>query len=159
MNSPEKASDYENVPKNNKSDAANYSVNNLEEQEEKFPLYEAACGATAQYAQVDKSRKSESQQYAQVDKSKKKEMQQYAVADKSRNNARNNTPLYAQVNKILNRNSNNYEAVCDPNEKSHYADIETSSTNRPPKMEKVETNYVEVAIRDDPYDEPPPKRN
>ena len=111
------------------------------EQEEKFPLYEATGGATAQYAQVDKS--------------KKKEMEQYAVVDKSRNN----TPLYAQVNKILKRNSNNYEAVGDPNEKSHYADIETSSTNRPPKMEKVETNYVEVAIRDDPYDEPPPKRN
>ena len=139
-------SDYENVPKNNKSDAANYTnMKNLQEQEEKFPLYEATGGATAQFAQVDKS--------------KKKEMQQYGVVDKSRNNAMNNAPLYAQVNKSLKRNSNNYEAVCDPNEKSHYADIETSSTNRPPKMEKVETNYVEVAIRDDPYDEPPPKHD
>ena len=143
--------------RNNKSDTANYiNVNNLQDQE-KFPLYEPACGATAQYAQVDKTKKNEVQQYAQVDKTK--EIQQYAVVDKSKNNTKNNTPLYAQVNKILNRNSNNYEAVGDPNEKSHYADIETSSTNRPPKMEKVETNYVEVAIRDDPYDEPPPKHN
>ena len=149
-------SDCENVPKNNKSDTANYiNVINVQEQEEKCPLYEAAGGATAQYSQMDKTKKNDVQQYAQVDKTKKKEMQQYSVVDKSKNNA----PLYAQVNKILNRNSNNYEAVGDPNEKSHYADIETSSTNRPQKMEKVETNYVEVAIRDDPYDEPPPKRN
>ena len=132
-------------------------MNNLQEQEERFPLYEAACGASAQYAKVDKTKKNEVQQYAQVDKTKKKEIQQYAVVDKSTNSAKNNKPLYAQVNKILKRNSNNYETVGDPNEKSHYADIETSSTNRPRKMEKVETNYVEVAIRDDPYDEPPPK--
>ena len=139
-------SDCQDVPKNNKNDTANYiNVINVQEQEEKLPLYEAAGGATAQYSQVDKTQK--------------KEIQQYAVVDKSRSNAKNNTPLYAQANKILKRNSNNYDAVVDSNEKSHYADIETSSTNRPPKLEKLETNYVEVAIRDDPYDEPPPKRN
>ena len=126
----------------------------MQKQEEKFPLYEAAGGATAQYAQVDKTKKNEIQQYAQVDKTKRKEIQQYTVVDKSRNNAKNETPRYAQVNKNLQRNSNNYETVGD-----HYAEIETTNTNRPRKIEKVETNYTEVSIHDEMDEEPPPKHD
>ena len=134
---PEEISAIRNIAGNNSRGTADYiNVNNSQNPEQQVTLYEAPTGTSAQYAKVDKI---QIQQYAQVDKSKK-----------------NNTPLYAHVNRILNRDSHNYESLSQPN-KSHYADIETTSTNRPPKMEKIEANYIEVEIRDDPDDESPPK--
>ena len=128
---------FRNIAGNNSRGTADYiNVNNSQNPEDQVTLYEAPTGASAQYAKVNKI---QIQQYSQVDDSKK-----------------NNKPLYAHVNKILNRSSHDYESLSQPN-KSHYADIETTSINRPPKMEKMEPNYIEVAIRDDPYDESPPK--
>ena len=50
----------------------------------------------------------------------------------------------------MKRDSHNYECLSQPDKsQSHYADIETSSTARPRKMEKVEPNYTEVTICDD----------
>lgn len=137
MMTPEEISAIRNTAGNNSRVTADYiNVNNSQNPEEQVTLYEAPTGASAQYAKVNKI---QIQQYAQVDKSKK-----------------NNAPLYAHVNRILNRDSHNYEPLSQPN-KSHYADIETTNTNKPPKMEKMEPNYIEVGIRDDPDDESPPK--
>ena len=67
----------------------------------------------------------------------------------------NNSPLYAKVK----RDSHKYESLSQSDKsQSHYADVETCSTARPRKMEKVETNYTQVTIFDDhPYDESPSK--
>ena len=79
----------------------------------------------------------------------------YFRHDKSR---KNNPPVYAHATKILQRNISNYETVVDPDEKSHYSEMEFANTNRPQKTENLETDYVKVLIPDNTYDEPAPKR-